>query len=71
MGVKEEIYGAVLAEIKHAYMIWDAPPPEAIARAVLVVASKQLLENINSVESNISAHDAYRIACNNLDPQQK
>ena len=46
MGVKDEIYGAVVAEIKHAYMIWDAPPPEAIARAVLVVASKQLLDRL-------------------------
>jgi hypothetical protein len=70
MGVKDEIYGAVVAEIKHAYMIWDAPPPEAIARAVLVVASKQLLENIDSVAKDISAHDAYRMACNNLDPQR-
>jgi hypothetical protein len=70
MGVKDEIYGAVVAEIKHAYMIWDAPPPEAIARAVLVVASKQLLDNIDSVDTNISAHDAYRMACNNLDPQR-
>lgn len=69
MGVKEEIYGAVLAEIKHAYMIWDAPPPEALARVVLVVASKQLLENIDSVATDSSAHDAYRMACNNLDPQ--
>jgi hypothetical protein len=51
-------------------MIWDAPPPEAIARAVLVVASKQLLENIDSVAKDISAHDAYRMACNNLDPQR-
>jgi hypothetical protein len=70
MGVKDEIYGAVVAEIKHAYMIWDAPPPEAIARAVLVVASKQLLDNIDSVDTNVSAHDAYRMACNNLDPQR-
>lgn len=69
MGLKDEIYGAVVAEIKHAYMIWDEPPPEAIARAVLVVASKQLLENIGSVAKDISSHDAYRIACKNLDPQ--
>lgn len=69
MGVKDEIYGAVLAEIKHAYMIWDAPPPEAIARAVLIVTSKQLLENVDGVPSDISPQDAYRMACKYLDPQ--
>jgi hypothetical protein len=47
-------------------MIWDEPPAEAVARAVLNVASRVLMENINIVAPDTTAHDAYRIASNLL-----
>jgi|GEM_PF-5030390 hypothetical protein len=64
--VKGEILDTAIAEIKHAYMIWDEPPAEAVARAVLNVASRVLMENINNVAPDTTAHDAYRIASNLL-----
>jgi hypothetical protein len=47
-------------------MIWDEPPAEAVARAVLNVASRVLMENINIVAPDTTSHDAYKIASNLL-----
>jgi hypothetical protein len=70
MGNLNEVHGEVLdtaiAEVKHAFMIWDAPPPEAIAKAVLNVASRVLLENADIIAPDTNGKDAYKIVCNLL-----
>lgn len=72
MGRLEEIKADVLAnataEVKHAFMIWDEPPAEAIARAILISASKVLLEEIHElVSADDSPDHAFTIACKMLD----
>lgn len=62
--IKLDILASATAEVKHAYMIWDVPPAEAIAKAVLNAASKIATENIfNLVQPDDKPEDAYKIVC--------
>lgn len=66
--IKADILASAIAEVKHAFMIWDEPPAEAIARAVLVSASKVALDNMkNLVQPDDLPEDAFRIACKIID----
>jgi len=70
MGNINEVHGEVLdsaiAEVKHAFMIWDEPPVEAIAKAVLNTVANVLEENENLIAPDTSSKDAYKIAINLL-----
>lgn len=70
--IKADILASATAEVKHAFMIWDVPPAEAIARAVLVSASKVALDNIHElVHPDDLPEDAFRIACKIIDQKYK
>ena len=70
--IKADILASAIAEVKHAFMIWDEPPAEAIARAVLVSASKVALDNMkNLVQPDDLPEDAFTIACKIIDQKYK
>jgi len=62
--IKADILASAIAEVKHAFLIWDNPPESIIAKAVLTAASKVALENMNFlVHPDDLPEDAFRIAC--------
>ena len=70
--IKADILASAIAEVKHAFMIWENPPESAIAKAVLMSASKLLLENINDlVQPDDLPEDSFRSACRMLDQTNK
>ena len=70
--IKADILASAIAEVKHAFMIWENPPESAIAKAVLMSASKSLLENIRDlVHPDDFPEDAFRLACKMLDQTNK
>jgi hypothetical protein len=70
--IKADVLANATAEVKHAFLIWDEPPPEAIAKAVLISASKMLLESVyDLVSPDDLPEDAFNIACKMLDQTYK
>jgi len=64
--VRGEIVDSAIAEVQHAFMIWDEPPVEAIAKSVLNVVAKVLEDNENLIAPDTTGKDAYKIAINLL-----
>lgn len=66
--IQADILASATAEVKHAFMIWDVPPAQAIAKAVLNAASKIARENVlNLVQPDDKPEDAYNIVCKILE----
>ena len=66
VSVKGEILDTAIAEVQHAFMIWDEPPVEAIAKAILNVTARVLSENSQIIAPDTTGADSYRIVCNLL-----